>query len=539
MSETVFLEFHLRFERLLDGLSVTAIQTPFGEFSQPFRPPEFIGLGQDIPAGPRREGIAAYPEDTPELLTALPGSPTEAQQAGQSLFAAIFQGEMLALLRRSQDLARQKHAGLRLVLRFGSLPELAELPWEYLFDPRDNTHLALSGKFSIARYIEAPFAAETLPPAKPLNILVFIAGPADLEALDAQAEWQALQTALDGLVRDGRVHLDCVPAATSRRLRQALRRQDFHILHYIGHGTQGQLLLEDQDRASQPLPTAQLGELLGSERGSLGLVVLNACRSAQVAAGLVQSLGLPAAVANLAPVADQAAQVMAGELYAALADGLSIEDALGQARHAVRDTGSSAWGLPALFLHTRTPGALSPEEEEMDQDEKKDSRQVHIGQGSYFEGDINTGGGDFVLGDKVSGDKVMGDKVSGHKAGGNVTIATQGGIAIGGNASNNILNVSQVQQSGASLEAFTALLKELRSALDQAGLDADTRESLHDDLDKVEKQAANPTPKAPIIQSKLKSVVELLTTAAAGAGAIQTILPMAEKALQWAAQLFH
>lgn len=539
MSETAFLEFHLRFERVLDGLNVTAIQTPFGEFSLPFAVPEFAGLSQGGPAGPTREGAAVYQAGTPTPLAALPGSPQEAQLAGQSLFESIFQGEMLALLRRSQDLARQKRSGLRLVLRFGSLPELGELPWEYLFDPQTKTHLALTGECSIARYIEAPLPAGTFASAKPLNILVFIAGPEDLAALDAQAEWQALQGALEGLVQAGKVHLECVPAATARRLRQALRRQDFHILHYIGHGTEDQLLLEGSDQASHALSTAQLGELLGGERGSLGLVVLNACRSAQVAAGLVQSLGLPAAVANLAPVADQAAQVMAGELYAALSDGLSIEDALGQARHAVRDTGSSAWGLPALFLHTRSAGGLSREEEEMKEDEKKSSRQVHIGQGSYFEGGIDTGGGDFVLGDKVSGDKVMGDKVSGHKAGGNITIATQGGIAVGGNATGNVMHTSYTQQTGVSLEGFTALLKDLRAALDQADLDADIRESLHDDLDKVEKQAANLEPKAPIIQNKLKSVVELLTTAAAGAGAIQTILPMAEKALQWAAQLFR
>jgi hypothetical protein len=536
MTETAPIEFHLRFEHTVNGLRATAIETPFGELSAPFTPPEFAGLGLSQPSGLTREGSAAYTGNQAAPLAILPNTPGEARQAGQALFEALFKGELLALLRRCQDLARQRRTALRLVLRFGSLPELGELPWEYLFDPQQQVHLALTGEFSIARYIEAPLPGRALPYARPLNVLVFIAAPLDLATLDAQTEWQALQAALASLVEQGQVRLEYLPATTPHSLREALRRQDFHILHYIGHGTfdeqsqEGQLLFEGSDRAARPLSTSQLVTLLGSERSSLGLAVLNACRSAQVAAGLIERLGLPAAVANLAPVADQAAQALAGELYRALADGLSLESALRDARLAVSDT-SSAWGLPALFLHTRAgaPGLFVPKEEQMSDDEKKGSRQISIGQGNYFEREIKTQGGDFVLGDKVAGNKV----------GGNVVKAERGGIAVGGNVTNSTLSTSYTQQAAASPAEFAALLKELRAALATAGLEADVAESVSDDLDKVEKQTASQQPKGSIIQGKLKSIMEVLTAAATGAGAVQTILPLAQKALEWAAQLFH
>ena len=83
-------------------------------------------------------------------------------------------------------------------------------------------------------------------------------------------------------------------------LQRRLRRGAYHVLHFVGHGgfnerrQDGELLLEDEERLSYRISGQDLGMLLHDHR-SLRLVVLNACRSAQVAAGLVQSLGLPAA----------------------------------------------------------------------------------------------------------------------------------------------------------------------------------------------------------------------------------------------------
>ena len=97
----------------------------------------------------------------------------------------------------------------------------------------------------------------------------------------------------------------------------------------------------------------------------------------------------------------------------------------------------------------------------MNEDKKRTERQrrvIDTSGGSYIEGDINTGGGDFVGRDKVvHGDKVMGDKVGGDK----ITIGDISGgqgIAIGRGASANV----SIQQglSGSELnQLFEPLLQ--------------------------------------------------------------------------------
>jgi len=54
---------------------------------------------------------------------------------GQALFDALFVGEARSRYDVSQDRARQEDKGLRLKMRIQP-PELAALPWEFLYDSR-------------------------------------------------------------------------------------------------------------------------------------------------------------------------------------------------------------------------------------------------------------------------------------------------------------------------------------------------------------------------------------------------------------------
>lgn len=53
---------------------------------------------------------------------------------GGKLYGAVFQDELRDALQRSLTLTRAQQAGMR--LRLADTPELAELPWEFLYDPR-------------------------------------------------------------------------------------------------------------------------------------------------------------------------------------------------------------------------------------------------------------------------------------------------------------------------------------------------------------------------------------------------------------------
>jgi hypothetical protein len=65
------------------------------------------------------------------------------QQLGRLLFEGLLTGDVRELFGASSQRARQEGRSLRLVLRVHP-PELAQLPWEFLFDPGRQDYLGLS-----------------------------------------------------------------------------------------------------------------------------------------------------------------------------------------------------------------------------------------------------------------------------------------------------------------------------------------------------------------------------------------------------------
>ena len=116
-------------------------------------------------------------------------------------------------------------------------------------------------------------------------------------------------------------------------LRARLRREQFHIFHFVGHGRyrvdwgDGVLIMEDRSGRPHEVTGEELGGLLG-EYHPTRLAVLNACEGARagadlfagVAQGLIQQ-GLPAVVAMQFEITDDAAIIFAREFYGAVADG--------------------------------------------------------------------------------------------------------------------------------------------------------------------------------------------------------------------------
>ncbi|MFQ5769214.1 MAG: hypothetical protein ACE5HX_01660 [bacterium] len=114
------------------------INSPAGQatanFSLPFSELEFenflLRLGR-----PRR---SVRRVNAPEMEAA--------KSLGGKLFKAIFHEEVRGCLRSSLDEAHRQGAGLRIRLRFADTPELADLPWEYLYNPALNRFFPLFSK---------------------------------------------------------------------------------------------------------------------------------------------------------------------------------------------------------------------------------------------------------------------------------------------------------------------------------------------------------------------------------------------------------
>ena len=259
----------------------------------------------------------------------------------------------------------EDESGLRVRLRI-DVPKLHDYPWEFLYNAHLNQFLALSKDTPVVRYLELPYPVQPLTVQPPLNILVMIASPEGFPKLNVEEEWKRLSNALAPLIRRGLVTLERLKKPTLSALQQRLRRGEYHIFHFIGHGTysehkqDGMLLLEEETGQGRPISGQYLGTVLHDHR-SLQLVVLNACEGARTSpedpyAGVAQTLvlqGIPAVIAMQFEIIETAAITFAQEFYGAVADGFPVDAAVSEARKAIFATGNDVeWGTPVLYMRT-------------------------------------------------------------------------------------------------------------------------------------------------------------------------------------------
>jgi hypothetical protein len=289
---------------------------------------------------------------------------------GERLFAALFHGRLRDLYMKHAAAVAAGEVGLRIRLRVGAAPELASVPWELLYDGTD--FFALSGAASVTRHVDAERPLRPLRVDGPLRIAVTVSAPTDQAALDAAKEIQGLKTALAPLVAAGLVRVDVAPKGTIATLASMLRAAEvagnpFHVWHFIGHGRYNEreggtyLTFESANGTSQMHSGLELGTLLAAHP-ALRLAVLNACEGARgapedsltsVGAALV-TRGLPAAVAMQFSITDAAAICFADDFYSALADGGSVDTAVGDARRSIFFMpNASEWATPVIMSRSR------------------------------------------------------------------------------------------------------------------------------------------------------------------------------------------
>ena len=265
----------------------------------------------------------------------------------------------------NQCLGQANNQGKGLRLRLSVDPSLQELPWEFLATPQ-KTFLALNPRTPVVRYVEVPTTTSPLKTELPLRILVVIASPKDQTALDTAAEKGRIAAALDPLQEQGLVKVNYIEGPdTWTRLIDAMRPNEIHILHFIGHGAfdpankEGVLVMENEDGSSMYIPS-ELTRILLEGKTRLRLVVLNACLGTQaeesqplssVASGMVYA-GVPAVIAMQFEVSDTAAQTIASTFYKSLALNFPVDAALTEARRqiALLNRDSLEWATPVLFM---------------------------------------------------------------------------------------------------------------------------------------------------------------------------------------------
>jgi hypothetical protein len=301
-------------------------------------------------SGVRRQSLA------PEARTV--------QGFGQQLFDALLVGEVRALYDVSRREAGQKGMGVRLRLIIQA-PELAALPWEYLFDARLGAYICLSRNTPVVRYLEVAQPVLPLAVTPPLRMLVMLASPSDQDALDIERERRRLQEALGSLEAQGLLKLRWLEGQTWRDVQRAMQRGPWHIFHFIGHGgfderrDEGVLALANEQGKTHLLTATQLGTLL-ADHFSLRLVVLNACEGAKGSttdlfsstSATLARRGLAAVLAMQYEITDSAAIEFTRTFYETVARGKPVDEAASEARKAsgLENANTLEWGTPVLYL---------------------------------------------------------------------------------------------------------------------------------------------------------------------------------------------
>ena len=287
------------------------------------------------------------------------------EMVGVQLFDALFSGETREVLRSAEDAAKRNpdKTGVRIRLSMNlaaeGMAEVASLPWE-LMRRRNQNPLVVSVNTPVVRAFDTPISVPLHPIIGKLKILLLVSNPKDTSPLNLGDEKARICKIWDGL--DNIEYVECRPEA--RLILDALSQDEFHVVHYMGHGNfdsglGGQVIMESADGSEQPISGNTFATWLQDE--PLRLVFLNACNTgttgqqtglhpfAGVASALIGS-GVPSVVAMQFPISDEAAIIFAETFYKRIAQGLPVEQAMSEGRKGLLDRTGSEWATPVLYM---------------------------------------------------------------------------------------------------------------------------------------------------------------------------------------------
>ena len=359
--------FDIEIQEVENGYTVQAQNAySVGELAwQPFTLP--IDLSK---ASHYREDVAEWVDQARIVRRSGSEELKRAKEIGTVLFENVFSGELLAAFRESRkDLPFNEYLRVRL-----RLPDtLVSLPWELLFDPREDQFLALAPDLVLVRYPEIPTPITPLQIKGALRVVIVAASPNSLPPLNIEQELLRISTALKAPVDRGEIVLDIIRGVdTLSQLRTRLR-EPAHVIHYLGHGDldsesgEGMLMFEDLDGTPERINAELLRVTIQQQRGQTQLVVLNACMGAlpassdpfsSVGAALLRA-GVPAVIAMQFSIPDEVAIDLSRVFYTELAAGTPVDLAVNETRMQLygRNPFRLDWVIPVLFLRT-TDGTL-------------------------------------------------------------------------------------------------------------------------------------------------------------------------------------
>ena len=307
---------------------------------------------------------ATATRETEDIVTR---EPPDAMALGKALADALFAGGVEQAYAAAQAVSDDAERPLRLTLSLAGAPDLLSLPWEFLY--RAPLFLAGAARTTVVRRLDDGKRPRPPKATSVVRILGVISSPANQAKLNVEREKQQITDAVQPMVASGRLVLDWLDNATLSTLQTKLAENEYHILHYVGHGSftsgnESAIYLENDAGEAVDVDPQRFAQLLADETG-IRLIVLNSCQGARTAlndpyAGVATTLiklGVPAVVAMQFKISDEAAIVFATELYTNLISrSFPIDAAVAEARKAIfmqvdsKHKGDPEFATPVLFL---------------------------------------------------------------------------------------------------------------------------------------------------------------------------------------------
>ena len=196
---------------------------------------------------------------------------------GNYLFQTAFSSKVYMYFMKSLD-SLQDEEVLRIRLDIED-EQIAQLPWEFISDPNQSQYrqsgFALKHETPVFRgisgYYKEPEQVEF-----PINILLIASLPLYQRRLDLEAEIRTIREQMKSLVKNKKAKISVVQGEDTISKLMEKTDEPFHILHFLGHSSEGSLLVENESGKAQDLVNTSLTEIIDS-MPSVSVVILNAC----------------------------------------------------------------------------------------------------------------------------------------------------------------------------------------------------------------------------------------------------------------------
>jgi hypothetical protein len=333
-----------------------------------YAPTHAIGLGRlgsntaiaKIPFGPELANLEQFNNN---LLDCLRGRGTGKRPTGQELvsfghllFEFLVRDEIRDLYLRLPG----TQVSLNVLTNHSVL---RQLPWEYLQEPHQ---LCPRKGRSVVRIMPTISASVPVPlPRTQLTRVLFVY--ADPQGV-GRVSWNDVRDALQRTYKarfPTTMGLEIVECTDRISLTTALQRSQFDIVQFSCHGEvfnnngrpEGRLILFDKNqRRADYITGKELGSLMGGR--NIRLAILSACESSAATSDLgftniaedLISQGIPAVLANQAPVQDQTVASFVGAVYDELliSGNIDVAVTVGRLQLFMELRDSPEWGIPTL-----------------------------------------------------------------------------------------------------------------------------------------------------------------------------------------------